>query len=323
MRGMAIMLCLLCLASIMPAAHAAGVKALPTGSVRDSRVYLNGEMIVCSAYNIGGSNYFKLRDLMQELDVCVDYDNKTKTINVDTSRPYTPDGSESIAIIAKEKAKGYGFDFFPTTATKTTATVKLNGEIVNWDAYNIEGNNHFKLRDIGEALDISIEYKETTKEVYINTAFGYGVDPNAPVLPTEAEIEAMKLEIVRLTNVERVKEGLPELQILPTLMDCAQLKANDMVENNYTGHISPTYGSPTEMMRKYVPNCGPCGENLTGDFIAQEAVNGWMNSPGHKANILDKNATHIGIGITCFIFTASYGTQYIGYRTVQQFVRIT
>ena len=338
-RIVALVVCMLLITGIMSYANAAELRVNPTGTVKNSGVYLNGKMIVCSAYNINGNNYFKLRDIMQELDIYVGYDNATKTIDVDTARAYVPDGSETTAQIEKNRAEGFATEFFPAIAITFTTSVRLNGQPVDWAAYNIYGNNHFKLRDIGEALDISVEYDENTRNVEIDTLRGYGEtakpkEPDSPILPespTAEEIEAMKMEIIRLTNVERVNAGLNEVQVLPALMECAQAKADDMVINNYLGHISPVYGAPVDMISSYIKNAKNQRENIAVmgyplEFLPQSTINIWMGSAGHKAAILDPKNTHIGIGISLMVTkeTKIDGTDYYSasFRIAQQFAMI-
>jgi len=307
-RIIALVICMVLIAGAMSYASAAELRVNPTGSVDYSHVFLDGKMIVCSAYNINGNNYFKLRDIMQELNIYVGYDSSTKTIDVNTAMPYEPDGSESTALIAKNSANGYATEFFPAIATLSTASVRLNGQPVDWAAYNIYGNNHFKLRDIGEALDISIEYNDLTKDVKIDTSRGYGEEAGStrPVMPkdidppTAEELEAAKMEIIRLTNVERAKVGLSELKVDQALMNCAQMKADDMAENNYFSHRSPIYGTSTEMIFRFVPNAITNGENIArGNYDPEEVMKAFMDSPGHREPILEPVFTHIGIGISC------------------------
>jgi uncharacterized protein YkwD len=74
-------------------------------------------------------------------------------------------------------------------------------------------------------------------------------------------------------------------------------KAMDMYKNNYFSHTSPTYGSPFDMMKTYNISFRAAGENIAkGQTSPAQVMNSWMNSSGHKANILSKNYTHIGVG---------------------------
>lgn len=104
-------------------------------------------------------------------------------------------------------------------------------------------------------------------------------------------------EVVRLVNVERSKAGLPALASNNAKLNQVALdKAKDMYHNNYFSHTSPTYGSPFDMMRSYGIKFTYAGENIAkGQRTPQEVMNAWMNSPGHRANILNSNFTTIGV----------------------------
>ncbi|KNF07183.1 S-layer-like domain-containing protein [Gottschalkia purinilytica] len=104
-------------------------------------------------------------------------------------------------------------------------------------------------------------------------------------------------EVVRLTNIERNKIGLAPFTIDFNLGKVARIKSQDMADKNYFDHTSPTYGSPFEMMKKFGIKYMAAGENIAKGYSSAEGVvNGWMNSPGHKANILSSNFGKIGVG---------------------------
>lgn len=114
---------------------------------------------------------------------------------------------------------------------------------------------------------------------------------------TGSSLKAYEQQVVDLTNKERAKYGLPPLKVDPTLSKMARDKANDMAVNHYFSHTSPTYGSPFDMMKQYGIQFTAAGENIAeGQRTPEEVVNGWMNSEGHRANILNKDYTHIGVG---------------------------
>lgn len=103
--------------------------------------------------------------------------------------------------------------------------------------------------------------------------------------------------VIELTNAERQKEGLPALEGYADLSKVAQAKAQDMNQKGYFSHTSPTYGSPFDMMRDFGIEYQSAGENIAkGQPSPEEVVQAWMNSEGHRANILDNKFTHIGVG---------------------------
>ncbi|GGH23849.1 CAP domain-containing protein [Paenibacillus segetis] len=104
-------------------------------------------------------------------------------------------------------------------------------------------------------------------------------------------------EVVQLVNEERVNAGLKPLVIHTNLSTMAKDKAIDMFKSNYFSHTSPKYGSPFDMMDAYNITYRYAGENIAmGQKSAEEVVKAWMNSPGHKANILNENYGLIGVG---------------------------
>lgn len=124
---------------------------------------------------------------------------------------------------------------------------------------------------------------------------------------TTGSFLSFQKEVVRLVNVERSKRGLSELSFNTELSNVATLKSQDMINKNYFDHTSPTYGSPFDMMKQFNISYRTAGENIAkGQRTPAEVVNSWMNSPGHRANILNANFTDIGIGVS----KSSNGTLY-------------
>ena len=116
--------------------------------------------------------------------------------------------------------------------------------------------------------------------------------PTAPANSSQAV-----QQVIDLTNVERKNNGLPALTADAKLNSVAQAKSSDMQQNNYFSHASPTYGSPFDMMRDQGVSYRSAGENIAkGQRTPQEVVQAWMNSEGHRRNILSSNYTHIGVG---------------------------
>lgn len=104
-------------------------------------------------------------------------------------------------------------------------------------------------------------------------------------------------QVVNLVNQERAAAGLAPLASDPALAKLALDKAKDMVVNQYFDHQSPTYGSPFDMMRSYGISYSYAGENIAkGQRTPQEVMTAWMNSQGHRQNIMSPNFTKIGVG---------------------------
>lgn len=124
------------------------------------------------------------------------------------------------------------------------------------------------------------------------------------------EFAAFQKEVVRLVNVERQKQGLGKLSLNAKLSNVATLKSQDMINKNYFDHTSPTYGSPFDMMKQFNISYKTAGENIAkGQKTPAEVVKAWMNSQGHRENILNKNYTEIGIGVAKDANGTLYWTQ--------------
>lgn len=112
-----------------------------------------------------------------------------------------------------------------------------------------------------------------------------------------APLTAQEQQMINLVNQERVKAGLNPLSIDMRLVKVARMKSLDMIKNNYFGHQSPVYGSPFDLLKAQGITYRAAGENIAGNPSMENAHTGLMNSPGHRANILNVNFTKIGIGI--------------------------
>jgi uncharacterized YkwD family protein len=104
-------------------------------------------------------------------------------------------------------------------------------------------------------------------------------------------------ELLKLINNQRTAYGLPELSFNNELQRVAKAKAQDLVANNYFSHNSPTYGSPFDMMKSFGITYKTAGENIAGNSSLTGAVDAWMNSSGHRENILNNAYNYTGIGV--------------------------
>lgn len=104
-------------------------------------------------------------------------------------------------------------------------------------------------------------------------------------------------ELLKLINEQRAAYGLAALKMDKELQRVAKIKAKDLVDNNYFSHNSPTYGSPFEMMKSFGITYKAAGENIAGNSTLKGAVTAWMNSQGHRENILSNAYNYTGIGI--------------------------
>lgn len=163
----AIVLALALLTATVPAVAATGDKqANPTSAT----VKVDGKVVAFDAYNIDGSNYFKLRDLAYTLNgtakqFSVEWDGESNAITLTSGKAYEPAGGEM-------SVKGLS----SKTAMPTSSSIYLDGKEIFFTAYNVEGNNYFKLRDIGKAFDFGVTWDGASKTIMIDTSARYTTD---------------------------------------------------------------------------------------------------------------------------------------------------
>lgn len=159
-------------------------------------------------------------------------------------------------------------------------------------------------------------YKVVKGDTFWFIANRYGLDYkelmrlNPTVVPTNMQIgSAIRLkssapsassfeeQVVVLVNQERKRAGLAPLTHRADIKNVAEKKAMDMINSNYFSHTSPNYGSPFDMLKAFGVSYRTAGENIAkGQKSPQEVMNAWMNSSGHRANILNGSYTSIGVG---------------------------
>jgi uncharacterized YkwD family protein/spore coat assembly protein SafA len=116
-------------------------------------------------------------------------------------------------------------------------------------------------------------------------------------IPSFDAVKSIESQVMQLTNQERAKNGLKALTPDWELSRVARYKANDMRDKNYFSHTSPTYGSPFDMMKNFGISYRSAAENIAaGQTTPASVVQAWMNSSGHRANILSTSSTYIGVG---------------------------
>lgn len=124
---------------------------------------------------------------------------------------------------------------------------------------------------------------------------------------TDTAVTDYEAEVIRLVNEIRVKNGLKALTANWELSRVARYKSADMQRKGYFSHTSPTYGTPQQMIKSFGISFRASGENIAYGYATPQAVvNGWMNSPGHRSNILSASFTQIGVG---YVAKGQYWTQ--------------
>ena len=146
-------------------------------------------------------------------------------------------------------------------------------------------------------------YPSSTNEENTNNTINDAQESNQSVELTKDEKET-----IDLINEERKKAGLSVLNIDKEVQNIARVKAKDMVNNDYFSHNSPSYGSPFDMLKTYGVSYKLAGENIAGNSTNSGAVNAWMNSPGHKANILNEGYNYTGLAV---VNSPKYGKVFV------------
>ncbi len=122
-----------------------------------------------------------------------------------------------------------------------------------------------------------------------------------------SDVQKYEKEVIRLVNEIRRENGLSALSENWELSRVARYKSQDMKDNNYFSHTSPTYGSPFKMIKDFGISYKSAGENIAKGYKTPQAVvNSWMNSSGHRANILNSSYNTIGVG---YVASGNYWTQ--------------
>lgn len=189
----------------------------------------------------------------------------------------------------------------PGTQYRIIATVKKNeyirvfAGVGDWYVVQVEGDY------------IGAVSKKYVKAIYPSSSS----NTNNNQTSQNTQVSTMnsdEQEVFNLINKQRTNNGLQALKVDSEVQRVARIKAEDMVANNYFSHNSPTYGSPFDMLKSFKVSYKTAGENIAANSSNTGAVNAWMNSSGHKANILNDNYNYTGIGV---VSSSKYGKIYV------------
>lgn len=125
-----------------------------------------------------------------------------------------------------------------------------------------------------------------------------------------SSVSSYERQVFDLVNAERAKAGLAPLKLDSSISNVARAKSKDMATNNYFSHTSPTYGNAGSMLKQFGISYTAYGENIaSGQKTPQQVVTAWMNSQGHRENILSSTFTKIGVGYATNSKGVAYWTQ--------------
>lgn len=178
---------------------------------------------------------------------------------------------------------GAGINFDSISILTKNEYVRIYGKVGEWYIVQNEKNQ------IGTVNEKYITPTNETKSAATNSEVIEEV--------SSVNLTSEENELLSLINAERQKNNLPEFQIDEKLQNVARLKAEDLVQNNYFSHISPTYGTPFEMLKANSINYKTASENIAGNSSLTDAVNSWLSSDSHKQNILSNDYNYTGIAV--------------------------
>ena len=193
--------------------------------------------------------------------------------------------------------KGPGTNFDAITRVNKNEYIRIFAKINDW--YVIQTDNNY-LGAVSSKY-VKLIYPTISSN---NTSTSNNTNTNI----TTSELTQDEKEVFDLINQKRVSNGLTELKIDDEVQNIARIKAKEMVDKNYFSHISPTYGSPFDMMKSFKISYSTAGENIAGNSTNKGAVEAWMNSSGHRANILNSGYNYTGIGV---VNSSKYGKIYV------------
>lgn len=193
---------------------------------------------------------------------------------------------------------GPGTQYKIVTSVPKNTYIRVFAGVGDWYVVQVEGDY------------IGAVSKKYVKPIYPNSSGGGSSTTNNTTTPSgnTTGMNSDEQEVFNLINQQRANNGLPALKMDSEVQRVARIKAQDMVNNNYFSHTSPTYGSPFDMLKSFKVSYRTAGENIAGNSSNSGAVNAWMNSPGHRANILNSSFNYTGIGV---VTGSKYGKIYV------------
>ena len=192
---------------------------------------------------------------------------------------------------------GPGTQFKIVTSVPKNQYIRVFAGVGDWYVVQVEGDY------------IGAVSKKYIKPIYPGTSNQKtSTNTNNNTSTTSTKMTNDEKEVFDLINKQRTQNGLSSLKENSELQRVARIKAQDMVNNNYFSHTSPTYGSPFDMMKSFKISYNTAGENIAGNSSNSSAVTAWMNSPGHRANILNGSFNQTGIGV---VTGSKYGKIYV------------
>ncbi len=207
--------------------------------------------------------------------------------------PASASPADDLSAQLQQWFKDNGFTVNTSNGT-TTITKTVIQDLSGQDQAKTKTTNPSSDKQVAKPANQKGSQPATNKQSKAqNTNSGAGQSAGSDAQLSKSQFAA---EVVKLVNNERSQKGLSPLASNAKLTEVALVKAKDMSTNNYFSHTSPTYGSPFDMMKKFGVTYTYAGENIAmGQQTPQEVMKAWMNSQGHRENILKAEYTQIGV----------------------------
>ena len=206
----------------------------------------------------------------------------------------------------------YNVDFSTGLVTATTLNVRSGPGTKYGVVKTVKKNEYIRVfAGIGEWYIVQVEgdYVGAVSKKYVKGIYpGISSSNSGNSQSTISTMSNDEKEVLELINKQRELNGLSALKVNNEVQRVAKIKAQDMVDNNYFSHNSPTYGTPFQMLQSFKVSYKTAGENIAGNSTNSGAVNAWMNSSGHKANILNSSFNYTGIAV---VNSPKYGKVYV------------
>ena len=291
--------------SSLPAAGAASatVTATPTRDLGQS-VYVDDTRVYPTGYNIGGNNYFKLRDIAALVGFGVSYDAASQTVEISTERvqPNTSGITDKAVSGASAKA--------------SNQRIAVDGEYVRMAAYQIGGNNYVKLRDVAENVGFAVQYENATGKVTVNPSTAYGSAPETSnkTTVTDATLRQWEQEMIARINEERAKVGAPALVQDENLSKWAQYWTQNLITEfrHSTVNEERNFAAMIGVSEDAIYSQENIGTGMAND-PANDFMTSFLNSEGHRRTLLDKDWTRVGVGFAVAENGNIYCTQEFGF----------
>lgn len=190
---------------------------------------------------------------------------------------------------------GPGTQYNIVTTVKKNEYIRVFAGVGDWYIVQVEGDY------------VGAVSKKYVKAIYPSST-GTGGSTNNSESQTTSSMNSDEKEVFNLINTQRTNNGLSALKVDDEVQRVARIKAEDMISNNYFSHNSPIYDSPFDMLKSFKISYKTAGENIAANSSNSGAVTSWMNSSGHKANILNSSFNYTGIGV---VSSSKYGKIFV------------